>query len=209
MVIEQRRLEVLHYYMRGLTGDEIMASMKKPPSRATLFRDLAYLQRWIRKGYAKERGYTLDRAMLEIEELWRELWRIFHNPIVDRQAAYQKLGALDRLMRLLQIKASLMGLFDVEVTRLFDEIKTDFAASKERIEAEIRNTIARSAIAGATANIAQPAPRPGGVDEKMPNPKGGAVQPSGEAPPSSDLPGKTQKNNRGKSSPARDNRENR
>jgi hypothetical protein len=200
-VIEQRRLEVLHYHMRGLTPDEILQNMKNPPSRRTLFYDLAYLKKWIKKGYAEERGYTLDRAMLELEELWRELWRIFHNPIVDAAVAFQKLGAIDRLLRILQIKASLMGLFDSEVTRLFDEIQTNFLASKARIEAAVRDAIARGANLSATPNLSQPAQRSGGVDEKMPNTEGGAVQLSGSGLPSSDLPGTPQTNNSGERPP--------
>jgi len=208
--IQRRRMEVLHYYIRGLNADEIIQSMKNPPSRRTLYRDISWLETWIREEYAKERGYTVARAMLEIDEMWRELWRIYHDPTAGTDERTRKqLDCLDRLMKLNQMKSVLFGLYDAEVTQALDALKKEFLESRARIEAAIREVVMDRAKPSPTGNNVQPSQRPGGVDKKMPDSEGKAIQPSGEALPSSDLPVKAQKNNRGKSPPARDDGENR
>lgn len=207
--IERRRMEVLHYYIRGLNVDEMIQSMKSPPSRRTLYRDIAWLETWIKEEYAKQRAYTVARAMLEIDEMWRELWRIFHDPTAGTdERTTKRLSCLDRLMKLNQMKSVLFGLYDVELKNQIDAIEREFRESKATIEAAIRDVIMDRSKPSPTADSVQPPQRPSGVDEKMPDSEGKAIQPSGEALPSSDLPGKAQKN-RGESPPARDDRENR
>jgi hypothetical protein len=169
--IERRRSKVLAFYLRGLDSHEIAEALKREGpavSRATVYRDIQALELWLKSEYQRDRQFLVNKALAELDQLWREAWLVFDRPAARNQdPSFRKLAAIDRLLRIQQMRnlvldvvskgspeQSVMSTFAEEFASL---VNSETDPEKKRVLLEIveRNArVAESQIARESGSVA-------------------------------------------------------
>jgi predicted DNA-binding transcriptional regulator YafY len=106
--IAQRQRMVCRYYLRGLGPAEIASRLGV--SERTINRDVQQIELSFKQTIAVETLRTLRRAFAELAEFEHEVWAIFHRPTQSSDDSFRKLAAMDRLLKVHEIKNRLAGL---------------------------------------------------------------------------------------------------
>lgn len=123
--IEHRRSKVLALYLRGLSSDEIAQVLESEGtgiSRITVYRDIQALEQSFKVELQDSRRFLRNKALVELNLLWREAWMVYYQPPVDnRDPAYRKLAALHRLVQIWEMRARASGLTGEAIEELSRE----------------------------------------------------------------------------------------
>jgi hypothetical protein len=87
---------VLTYFMHGAKTGEIAKALHV--TERTIQLDLAVLKPWIYAKVEAEQLHSLRRSFLQKEEIWREIWSMYHRPLQDGKESpdtSRKLKALE------------------------------------------------------------------------------------------------------------------
>lgn len=141
-VIIQRQKQVLELYLRGVDTEGIASELGYP--QRTIFKDLAHLKEWLKIHFEKDRIATTNKALAQLDMLWRDLQQIYFSPIPAEgpDPAYRKVMAIDRMVKILQIRTSLTSTLPEPPISASDE-ETDFSKLTEDDQIAIAKAIKR------------------------------------------------------------------
>jgi hypothetical protein len=106
--VEERRRQVLQLYLIGLNAREIASQLNYP--RRTISTDIQRLKQYLQTEFAEERKFIVNKTIAQLDEMWRQGWKIFHSPAAtDQDPSFRKLAAMDRLLRTIQLRSSILG----------------------------------------------------------------------------------------------------
>jgi len=95
-----------------MNGDEIASQLKYP--RRTIYSDLEHLKQLLKVEFHKERVFAFNRAVAQLDLMWREIWRIFYAPTLsDQDPSFRKMAAMDRMLKILRDRNALLELTPV------------------------------------------------------------------------------------------------
>ena len=147
-VIAQRRKKVLELYLRGVDAEAIATQLTYPAR--TIYKDLEHLKEWLKIHFERDRVAITNKAMAQLDMLWRDLQQIYFSPIPleGQDPAYRKVMTIDRMLRVLQLRTYLSGTSPAQTgpasTGKFDTSKmnedeqVNFARAIVKLEATAR-----------------------------------------------------------------------
>jgi hypothetical protein len=113
--------------LRGMGNAEIEQSLRQLPqfqggvSDRQVRRDVKQLEATLHVQVASNQLYSLQRAFAELDEAYRENWGIFHKP---SQTDEIKLAAIDRIIRIVELRCKLAGFNNPKVLERFTLIQS-------------------------------------------------------------------------------------